>query len=145
MRQHFTILCVVVVALAGCGSEYQIAPVSGKITLDGEPLDGALVNFEPVRQGDSLEAGYGSNAECDANGAFSLKSLHGEDGAIVGPHRVLITTFKAKEGPNGETLIWSQEKVPQRYMDYDKPLTFEVPADGTSEANFDLTTLPGKN
>ena len=125
------------VVLAGCGSKYDIAPVSGRITLDGEPLAGALVSFEPLAT-EGLEAGYGSYGECDDAGLYQLKSLHGENGAIVGPHRILITTMKGKEGPNGEMIMISKERVPEKYMDYDNPLKFEVPAEGTDQAHFEL-------
>lgn len=135
---RFSLVLLSLVLLCGCGSKYEIAPVSGKVTLDGEPLDGALVSFEPLAQGDNLEAGYGSYGECDEDGNFQLKSLHDENGAIVGPHRVLITTMKGTEGPNGEMIMTSQERVPEKYMDYNDPLKFEVPSGGSDQANFDL-------
>lgn len=135
---RYVVTALFLIVLAGCGSKYKIAPVSGKVTLDGEPLVGALVSFEPLAQGSGMEAGYGSYGECDENGIFQLKSLHDEKGAIVGPHRVLITTMKGTEGPNGEMIMTSKERVPDKYMDYDNPLKFEVPKEGTDQANFDL-------
>lgn len=139
MKQSLLIAFTLVV-VCGCGSKFKIAPVSGKVTLDGEPLGGALVSFEPLSQGSDMEAGYGSYGECDENGVFQLKSLHDENGAIVGPHRVLITTMKGSEGPNGEMIMTSKERVPDKYMDYNNPLKFEVPTEGTDQANFTLET-----
>ena len=134
---RYVVWALLISFLVGCGSEYDIAPVSGKITLDGAPLAGALVSFEPLAT-DGLEAGYGSYGECNEEGVYQLKSLHGENGAIVGPHRILITTMKGKEGPNGEMIMISKERVPDKYMDYDNPLKFDVPAEGTDQAHFEL-------
>ena len=133
-------LALALFLFAGCAETYNFAPVSGTVTLDGQPLSGALVSFEPLKTGESTEVGYGSYAECDVEGRFKLKSLQGEEGAIIGPHRVFITTFKGDLGSKGETIIKSKEKVPAKYSDYDKPLKFDVPKEGTDQANFDLNT-----
>ncbi len=144
MPRLFLLMLLVLSTTLGCGGEYKIAPVSGKVTLDGEPLAGALLSFEPLAQGDSQESGYGSYAECDDQGQYRIKSLKGEDGAIIGPHMVMVTTFKMKEGPNGENIPVSKEKVPARYNTYGSKdiIRFEVPREGTDQANFDLTTKP---
>lgn len=124
----------------GCaGESYSIAPVSGTVTLDGEPLANASVGFEPIRQGDDIVAGYGSYGETDENGNFTLKTLHGEDGAIVGKHRVSIRTVSGELGPDGEDVITSEEKLPPRYNS-DTELTFEVQPEGTDAATFELTS-----
>ncbi len=127
----------------GCGPQFKFAPVSGTVTLNGEPLTGAIVGFEPLPQGDSTEVGYGSYAETDDEGYYTMKSFKGDIGAIVGPHRVMITTVSADEGPNGETINMKPERVPAKYADYDNPLKFEVPPEGTDQANFQLDSKPG--
>ncbi len=73
---------------AGCGgSAYSTAPVSGQVTLDGEPVENATVTFTPI--GGASELGPGSTGRTDAAGNYSLE-LVGEEspGAIVGTHRV---------------------------------------------------------
>ncbi len=129
-------------AIGGCGGhDYPIAPVEGTVTLDGEPLANASVGFEPVRKEKGTTAGFGSYGQTDAQGRYRLESVHGDDGAVVGKHRVSISTMRAEEGPNGEIKIVAPERVPERYQSGDA-LTFVVPEEGTDEADFALTTEP---
>jgi hypothetical protein len=131
---------VLLLAAGGCGGDdYPLARVSGTVTLDGAPVADARVGFEPVRQGESLEAGPGSYGKTDQQGHFRLKTLHSEQGAVVGPHVVRITTLQVKDsGPAGIEVI-AEERIPARYVD-GSTLRFTVPADGTDEADFVLTS-----
>lgn len=141
--QQWGLFAVVLTMLvSGCGGhDYPIAPVEGVVTLDGEPLADAQVGFEPIRAARQAEAGFGSYGQTDAQGHYRLESLHGDQGAVVGKHRVSISTMRAEEGPNGEIKIVEPERVPERYQAADA-LTFEVPEGGTSEADFALTSKP---
>ena len=121
----------------GCSGSERIVPVSGVVTLDGEPLADAVVGFEPIATEGEIEAGMGSYARTDAKGRFSLRSLTKEEGALVGMHRVSVSTVVCKEGPNGEMQGLTKERVPARYNN-DTRLTFEVPAGGTDQADLDL-------
>jgi hypothetical protein len=133
-------VAVLAVAAAGCGGEsYPRAPVSGTVELDGEPLAGAQVGFEPLRAGDALNAGPGSYATTDQQGHYRLEALDRMTGAVVGKHRVWIRTFRAKEGPNGTIITVVPERLPARYNSQTE-LEFTVPAEGTDRANFDLTS-----
>lgn len=125
------------VLLAGCFSSDKIAPVSGLVTLDGEPLAGAIVGYEPIATEGDIEAGYGSYARTDDNGRYTLRSLMNEEGAMVGQHRVSVSTVVGKEGPNGEMVGLTKERVPSRYNN-DTELVIEVPPGGTDEANLEL-------
>ena len=70
--------CVVLafgcLALGGCAkSAYTVAPVSGKVTLDGKPVPNLIVIFSPNRTStDSANAGVGSSARTNAEGVFEL-------------------------------------------------------------------------
>jgi len=131
--------CMLLV-FVGCGGPlFPMAPVSGRVTLDGKPLAGAHVGFEPKRSGERLDAGPGSYGKTDAEGRFRLVSLEGDNGAVIGTHRVWVRTFRGKEGPNGSVLIVMEEKIPPRYNSQTE-LTFVVPPEGTDAANFDLTS-----
>ncbi|WDI44841.1 carboxypeptidase-like regulatory domain-containing protein [Bremerella sp. P1] len=123
--------------LVGCFGSDKIVPVSGLVTLDGEPLAGAIVGFEPIAQEGDLEAGYGSYAKTDDEGHYQLRSLKKEDGALVGQHRVSVSTVVGEEGPNGEMIGLTKERVPSRYNN-DTELIIEVPPGGTDEANLEL-------
>ena len=126
-------------AVIGCSnSPYPLVPVSGVVTLDGQPLPNARVAFEPQSQGQGLDVGPGSYGKTNAEGHFELETIDGTPGAIVGPHRVAISTFQGKMIPGGDELkVVVEEKVPERYR---KPgaLSFAVEIGGTTAADFRL-------
>ena len=109
------------------------------MTLDGAPVAEARVGFEPVRQGEGPNAGPGSYGKTDQQGRYQLKSLHSDDGAVIGPHVVRITTLQVKESPETGYEIVAEEQIPERYVD-GSTLRFTVPADGTDQADFELTS-----
>lgn len=132
-------LGLVSVALApGCkGSEYrETAPVSGTVTLNGTPLAGATVVFQPTAE--SGDPGPASFGETDSDGNFTLQLNGGKEGAVVGKHRVFISTRKMKpSAPNSDSEVEvAAEQVPQIYET--EPPRIEVPKGGTEEANIEL-------
>lgn len=128
----------------GCGSSpYELATVSGVVRLNGEPLQDATVTFEPRGLGKEL-VGPGSIGTTDEQGVFELKTFKNERGAVVGPHKVRISTFKSefKDLRSSDDLeIVSQERVPWQY-NLNTQLNFEVPPEGTEGADFSLTGKP---
>lgn len=77
-------------ALTGCGGgavddHPTLAPVKGKVTLEGQPLANAFVEFSPVT------AGGASSGTSGGDGSFTLSYRDGEPGAAVGEHRVTVT------------------------------------------------------
>ena len=51
------VLVAAVLTLSGCGSHGSpTVPVSGRVTLDGQPVSEARVSFEPVGEGDEAVA-----------------------------------------------------------------------------------------
>jgi hypothetical protein len=134
--------CWCVSLLAGCGGQsYPIAPVSGVVTLDGQPLAAARIGFEPRRQGDSVNAGPGSYAKTDAQGRFQLTTLDDQDGAVATTHEVWIRTYIGPANRSVEIIDAATERVPARYNDA-TTLSFTVPPAGTDQANFELTSAP---
>jgi hypothetical protein len=125
----------------GCSdSELPIAPISGKVTLDGQPLADAVVRFQPLRTGDSINVGPPSTGRTDADGVYRLKVVARRgNGAVVGKHRVTISTLREEENEKGKTRIVIQERVPVQY-NRSTTLMFEVPAEGTNKADFLLTS-----
>ncbi|MCA9231118.1 MAG: hypothetical protein KDA57_10725 [Planctomycetales bacterium] len=140
MHRKLSLLVLLLLLLAGCGSnDHQLATVSGVVTLDGEPLVGGVVNFQPVAGGEA-NVGVGSTARTDEQGRFELHTIDNHPGAVVGSHRVRIYSYSPESAPVGDTDTGEpQERVPHRY-NYRSKVFFEVPAEGTSEANFELTT-----
>lgn len=73
--------------LVGCGAGTK--PVEGIVTMDGKPLEGATVMFNP--QGSD---GQPADGKTDASGKFTL-STRGKPGAAPGNYKVTVTQSKA--------------------------------------------------
>jgi hypothetical protein len=130
---------VLAVACAGCNpSPFKLVPVSGSVSLDGQPLAGGIVNFQPIVAGPGATAGPGSTARIGTDGRYTLATIRGEAGAVVGKHRVKIYSYNAetaKQDANGGPR--EREKVPPKY-NYKSDVTFDVPVEGTDKADFSL-------
>lgn len=136
--------------LGGCSATNEIdygkvklVSVSGTITLDGQPLAGAVVSF------DDPETGNFSFARTNSSGAYTLQFDSDVDGVTTGRKQVQISTVRSilglrgeegeevgeasTEGANAES---KKEQVPDCYNKKTK-LTVEVTPD-SSTFNFDL-------
>jgi hypothetical protein len=99
---------------AGCGdSGPQLGFVEGTILLDGKPLAEADVEFQP-------QDGSPSYGTTDSSGHYELAYTPGKQGAMVGKHVVLITTYKELGGDR-----FLEERLPERYHS-ESELTAEV-------------------
>jgi hypothetical protein len=128
----------------GCGSGGKYAPVSGRVTLNGQPLANATVSFQPIAEGGEVNApAPGSTGQTNANGEFTLMSAGGRPGAWVGKHVVRITAVTEQAGTGDERPPrggWPKvDKIPARYNS-DSKEEFTVPVGGTDKADFVLTT-----
>jgi hypothetical protein len=151
------LICVAALLMSGCGGDSGVAvvtaPVSGKVTMNGQPLEGATVNF--------VTDNYSSSGITKADGTYSLPT-----GAAIGENRVFITKFVAPEGfsddpedgldagqvdaANIDPLdgdgpsaveVDKGEKIPAEFSNPDQSkLTIPVPEAGNSNANFALTS-----
>jgi hypothetical protein len=140
MRSRLLLGCVVV-AVIGCRTA-KFAPVSGKVTLDGKPLAGATVSFEPVTEPGAGPLPPGSLGKTDQNGVFTLRATSGENGALVGKHRVVISLMDEQAtGDERRRAGRVAEKLPPKF-NTESNLTFDVPRRGTSAAEFTLTSNP---
>lgn len=127
-------LLVFLVALTGCsggvGDRPDIGRVSGVVTLDGNPVSGAQVTFQPV-------AGRPSAGETDASGKYVLLYSEGVEGAKVGACTVRISKEDQKFDKDGE-LLSSKETLPAKY-NLETELTETVQA-GDNTIDFTLTS-----
>ena len=82
----------VLVASTGCGpgGNPNVAPVTGTVTLDGQPFADAVVMFNPTGT-----EGSTSSARTDSSGAYELVYSADQKGAWIGSHSV--EKFKAEE------------------------------------------------
>ncbi len=95
-RSFCVALCCFTGVLVGCEEPLEFGHVSGKVSLNGKPLDEVLVLFLP----DTVAGNLGAHSECisDADGNYELiYSLDPETkGALVGRHRVVIEDIAAE-------------------------------------------------
>lgn len=85
-------LLAAVAALSGCGPK--LVPAGGTVTLDGTPVEGAMVTFV------AEDGGATYTGQSDAGGAFTLSS-GAEPGAMPGKYKVLVTKTAAMSGGEG--------------------------------------------
>jgi len=152
-----------VLSVFGCSAEKSLdtVPVSGRVTLDGAPVDGAKVVFAPASGGGSAASGV-----TDASGNYKLTTLDPDDGALPGSYLVMISkteqtgedaasaavkpgmsdeqaTKAAMEAhvAGGEAEPEFTDLLPAKYKDpAASGLKAEVTKGGQTEFNFDLTS-----
>jgi hypothetical protein len=137
------LLAVLAILAAGCSGEpYQTASVSGRVTLNGQPVAGVAVMFQPVAPDGNVNPGPGSTGVTDSEGRYSLKVI-GKDirGAVIGMHKVRLTPFEQPGDPSDDRPKRAKPtlRIPARYNKLEGT-PFEVPAGGTDKADFPLTS-----
>ncbi len=153
MVRTFFLLLVFVLSIsfiAGCGPKEKRSGVSGSVTMDGKPVDGAQITFTPKAGNPSNEA-YG---QTDASGKYTLRGLIGGEkaGVLAGEYKVTIikriSVDSGKKTPDlypdekGNTKMVSvmveKDMLPIIYGDLEKtPLSASV-ADANAVIDFKL-------
>jgi hypothetical protein len=132
---------VLLFLICGCGSD-KVAPVSGLITLNGQPTAGIAVSFEPIATEGNNVPGAAASGVTGADGRYTLKTVGGEmTGATTGKNRVKFCAYinPADINEDGSLKTKPKVKVPARYWS-DPKIEFDVPAKGTDKADFQLTS-----
>ena len=80
-----------------------VAPVTGTVTLNGEPLAGASVIFQS-------ESGHSAMGTTDSSGSYQLTAPGNQKGAVIGLNKVKINS--KLDGPPGPN--W-KDPIPARY------------------------------
>ncbi len=115
--------CIALGALfVGCGESSEIpelAPVTGRVTKGGKPVEGARVTFQP-------ETGPSSGGITDAEGRFELYYSADQKGAVPGKHTVKISKMSGEAG---------DETIPAKFNE-NSTLSKEVTKSGLND--FDL-------
>jgi hypothetical protein len=123
-----------------------LVPVTGTVTHQGQPVEGAEVVFSPEGQGRA------ASGKTDASGQFQLTSLNPNDGALRGKYKVAIlkrevgesmTADQAKEffmkhdkGPQVKPV---KNALPEKYAKVEESgLTAEVTEGGKNDFTFKL-------
>ena len=132
---------------AGC-NDSKIGAVSGVVLIDGEPVEMASISFHP-------DSGRASVGRTNDKGEYVLNYTRGKKGALIGNHKITISTRYVaetnyspikddQEGPvekSGADLIRSKgrkEMVPEKYRDPDKTVLSRVVEPGSNKFDFDL-------
>jgi hypothetical protein len=123
---------------AGCSKpDYKLVLVSSRVTVNGKGVADINVSFQPSQEG-KAEPGPGSFGRTDAEGRYSLKTVQEPpvDGAVVGTH---VVTFRAGAP---ESLKTDEAVAPAVILPMEalRGLPFEVPAEGTDQADFHLNS-----
>lgn len=131
---------VLVLFVCGCGSDGKTASVSGVVTLNGKPTAGIAVTFQPIAPVGKNIAGPSASGVTGSDGRYTLKIV-GEErkGATVGKNQVRLCAYidPADILEDGSIKTKPKVNVPTRYWS-DSKIEFEVPAKGTSSADFEL-------
>lgn len=129
--------CALVLAsLVGCGTKGpEVVPVSGRVTLDGAPLVGATLSFQPITDRTSTTPGVGSYGKTDSDGKYTLRLIDPDKpGALVGKHTVTITTAVAADPASDEINLKQPEILPPS----ERTREVEVPPGGTDKLDLEL-------
>lgn len=125
MKAGQIILAVVAAAAffgSGCGDVNRPVKVTGVVTLDGAPVDDAVVAFQPAS-----EKGRAATGLTDKRGNFRL-ATQTEDGALPGEYKVVVTKYEetVQKGKGGQKSL-----LPAAYgAASTTPLTCTVPTNG---------------
>src|SRR5262249_41820309 len=118
-------LVFVLLIAPGCGKSnpYEVAPVTGRVTLDGKALTDGMVTFVPDRSQETV--GPIGVARIQRDGTYRIVTDPGgdaRDGAVVGFHRIRVRP----------RVVFRAESAKQ-------PVTYPFPAVFTSELTSGLT------
>ncbi len=84
-----SVLALVGMTLVGCGgSGLPTVPVTGQVLVDGQPMEGVSVVFNPVDAG-----GRAASGVTDAEGKFTLTTEVNGDGALPGSYKVAVSKY----------------------------------------------------
>jgi hypothetical protein len=98
-------VCAGLVSVAGCGEKLPArVPVSGTVTIDGQPLTYGSIMFMNT----STRPAGGA---IDSQGRFTLSCYEAADGAIIGHHRVKVN---ASQPVTTDSVRWL---APKKYAD----------------------------
>lgn len=116
---------LLIACICGCGPAPQV--ISGHVTLDGEPLSEAAIQFIPQTPGVR-------KTSCEVqNGQYQLPL---ENGLVPGKYRVDVVDL-----PPLTHATTARRSFPARYLDH-SPLSITVESEGPRTFDFVLTSEP---
>ena len=127
------------VLLLGCSeTPEKLYPVSGVVTVRGEPLNGGTVQFEMKNKGETSGEVFTAAGEIGEDGSYELLTF-GEPGAPAGEHRVWVTPNLARAPDKLGVSFEKLSPVPKKYM---LPTTTDLSYTVEEDANEIDVVLP---
>lgn len=94
---------LLILASFGCGGDRpSLVTVTGKVTLDGKPLEGANVAMKLITEDSDNKYGRPSRGLTDAQGSFKPSSYGDEEGIPAGKYKVAVIKQEIPENYNAE-------------------------------------------
>lgn len=139
---------LLILGFMGCGGDEvapevvpPLQPVSGVVTLDGEPAQGVSVVFVPS----GTSTGNGATAMTDASGKYELLYRTGDKGIPAGDYKVLFSKMLKPDGSPlapGEMAadVAAVNALPAKYMQGTLPDTQAKVTEGGGTFDFKLSS-----
>ncbi len=148
------VLILIALSLCGCYGRTDkwvegrppLVDASGVATINGEPLDDAVVTFRPI------DGNYAAFARTQSDGSFQLTTFDDGDGAVAGEYNVTVSKMVVELEPNPANPqvlppIYHSEHsmIPANYNNVDKSgLTASISEDGSNDLRLELVGPPEK-
>jgi hypothetical protein len=133
---RLAVFLIPLVFIAGCSGQ-SVVPVSGRVTLAGQPLAGVVVYFRPNES--RSNPGAGSVGTTDSEGYYELRQIQPERrGAVIGEHLVTIRTDPNDSNSNDP----NRKVLDEKLLKFGTDLKCTVPPGGRSDADFPLPLPP---
>ncbi|MGH7138975.1 MAG: carboxypeptidase-like regulatory domain-containing protein [Pirellulales bacterium] len=100
IAKYCFVALILPLSLSGCqkGSSLKTVAVSGRVTLDGQPIEGATVSFLSKA---GIETGHTASGITNAEGHYELQTYEATNlvkGAVPGEYNVIIAKYEAPKG-----------------------------------------------
>ena len=125
------VLCVILPVTCGCGGSGRpkLAPVTGVVNYNGEPLSEGMITFQP-------EEGRSASGKIVDGAITEVTTFDPKDGAPVGTHIVTVSAI-----PNAEDMFADHTSlIPLKYADPKKSgLSATIEAGASNHVEIELT------
>ena len=106
---RFAVIALLFEMFVGCGQS-ETVPVTGTVTLNGQPATEAEVIFTPSK-------GRVASGATDAAGRFTLSTNKSGDGAVPGDHKVTVVEYYPPGKPPPMTSGGPPSRFPSKYTE----------------------------
>jgi hypothetical protein len=143
MNKQWMGICIlpIVLGCSGGGDRPVTYPVSGRVLLDGRPVEAVDVAFMPAK---ALPLSRPARGRTNADGEFRLRTYISPavdaTGAVAGQYTVTLSKIDTPTGLiNPEKQKPRASQLPVRYASYERSdLSAEVTSNGTNRFEFNL-------